>query len=140
MILTNPLLQVVRKGDPNYRKGLFVLRSPLRCAWVEHNCVIVIPTGTYTDFASIPRPFRAVIGVNGPHRLPAVVHDYLYGQAGELPVLGVTYTRKDADQLFSRCMHAEGTDWATRAMMYRAVRVFGGAHRKITGGRTWATK
>ncbi len=153
MILTNPDLRVVRKGHPKYKKGLFELRTPMEYVWVSKRCIVEVPTGTMTNFASIPRGFRNVISINGGHRLPAVLHDYLYETAGKITVKAIInsdnsvtkldtkctiyYTRKEADQEFKRAMKQEGVTGVIRGMMYHAVRMFGGVHLKLTGGEKW---
>jgi len=85
-----------------------------------------IPAGTHTDFASIPASARTFININGRHRLPAVLHDYLYAQGGRIG--DFEYTRKDADELFRDAMKDYGVSLVRRGAMYRAVRMFGGLH------------
>lgn len=153
MIISNPDFRVVRCGHLGYRNGLFELRTPMQYLWAAKRCVVEVPAGTLTDFASIPRGFRNVVSVNGAHRLPAVLHDYLYGQAGSVPVVALVnvdgsvaklanvqtihYTRKEADEEFRVAMRLEGVSRFTASVMYRAVRIFGGVHLKLTGGKEW---
>ena len=40
--------------------------------------VINVPIGTYTDFASIPRPLWAIFPRWGKYGNAAVIHDWLY--------------------------------------------------------------
>ncbi len=114
----------------------FELASPMVYRWDAKDILVTVPVGFVTDFASIPRPIRNLIDVNGKHRLPAVLHDRLYALGGKLA--DVRYTRQDADDEFLRAMKEAGVSWVTRTLMHRAVRMFGGFHRSARGGRTWA--
>lgn len=142
MIILEPHIRVIRKGDPNYKGGVFELTTPMRYLWQRKECVIEIPAGTRTDFASIPRMARPLIPVNGAHRLAAILHDYLYYCAGSVTALATVdnstgditqpnrvtfleYTRKEADQEFKLAMRVEGVGTVKAAAMYRAVRIGG---------------
>lgn len=118
MITVAPLLEVAPGGR-------FKLHTAMVYRWLRKDVHVTIPAGTFTDFASIPRLFRWLIPVNGRHRLPAILHDYLYGSGGELPC-GVQYTREEADQEFYTAMRHQGVRRLKALVMYRAVRVFGG--------------
>lgn len=63
---------------------------------------ITIPAGSVNDLASIPRIFRMIFPVNGPHRLAAAIHDYIYLKKGVLPE-GVV-SRYGADCMFYEAM------------------------------------
>lgn len=63
-----------------------------------------IPAGTKSDLASIPRAARSLIPANGPHRIAAVVHDYLYEKKGFIPESKLRIKRKDADGVFLDAM------------------------------------
>lgn len=85
--------------------------------------VIIIPAGYKTDLASVPRIPGVYWRVGGKAVLPAIVHDWLY-ECGE-PGL----TRKAADEVFLEAMNDQQDPswWTARRVMYRAVRLFGGA-------------
>ena len=83
--------------------------------------IISVPEGFITDFASVPRPFQGIFPKSGRYRDAAVVHDFLYKNKGF-----ETYSRKDADRIFSQAMADLGVSWWRRATIYRAVRLFGG--------------
>jgi hypothetical protein len=85
--------------------------------------VIIIPAGTYTDFASIPRGLRWLIPRVGDHGKAAVVHDYLCDQCNR----GIG-TRKRADRIFIEAMEELGVGWLKRRIMYAGVR----AYSKVT--------
>lgn len=82
--------------------------------------IIKCPAGTMTDLASIPRLLRPLIPQNDIHREAAVIHDYLYRNAGL-----VRYTRKQADLVFLEAMKVSGVPRWKRSAMYRGVRVGG---------------
>lgn len=79
--------------------------------------IITVPAGFETDLASIPRAFQILIPVNGKHRKPAVIHDYLYANR-----IG---KRGRADSVFLEAMKSVGVSWWKRRLMYAAVRVGG---------------
>lgn len=152
MILANPNLQVVRRGDPDYRPRTFRLTSPLKYLWVRKRCIVTVPAGTLTNFASVPFGFRNIVAINDDHRLPATLHDYLYEKAGSITVEAVEsdngvykrvepqvilYTRNDADREFKHAMRLEGCSRFTATAMYKAVDIFGGLHLRLTGGKEW---
>jgi hypothetical protein len=80
-------------------------------------CVLTVPAGFKTDFASVKRlPFAYWIAGNVAHQSP-VVHDYLYS---------VKAPRDLADEVFMAAMKAEGVPGWRRSLIYAAVRAFGG--------------
>ena len=93
---------------------------------------IVVPAGTLTDFASIPRFFWRVLPPTGEYGKAAVVHDYLYqniGRVGEREL-----SREQCDLVFREAMRCLGVSPWKRQAMYQAVRMFGwkawGDHKK----------
>ena len=80
--------------------------------------VITVPSGFDTDLASIPQIFHSIIPVNGRHRSPAIIHDYLYVIQDR--------TRSEADAIFLEAMESVGVRWTQRYTMYWAVRIGGG--------------
>jgi hypothetical protein len=83
---------------------------------ISHDSVTV-PRGFVTDFATIPPILQSLIQQNGPHLLPAVIHDYLYWRQ--------TCTRDQADQIFLLAMTENKVSTAERTAMYQAVRAVG---------------
>ncbi len=80
--------------------------------------IINVPIGTYTDFASIPRPLWAVFPRWGKYGNAAVIHDWMYWDQSR--------SRKEADDIFLEGMEVlEVPTWKRKAI-YRAVRWFGG--------------
>lgn len=78
---------------------------------------IVVPAGTVTDFASIPRFFWRILPPWDIHRRAAIVHDYLYSTQ--------TQPKSVADKVFLEAMKALNVPaWKAQAM-YRAVQCFG---------------
>ena len=84
--------------------------------------IVTVPDGFPTDFASIPRIFRALHPVNGKHRLAAVVHDYLCRD-------DIT-PRKTADKVFNEAMKVLKVKRWRRRQFYVAVRLGGIFGRK----------
>jgi len=75
---------------------------------------IKVPRGFVTDLASIPRPLRGLLDVNGPSRRAAPLHDYLYCSQ---PCL-----RAQADALFHFALATEGVGLIDRNIYYAGVR------------------
>ena len=106
-------------------KGQFILKGRMVYASAIVGMVI-IPEGFVTEFASIPRIFRAIHPVNGKHRKAAVVHDYLCRDK--------TTTKKTADHVFNEAMKVCNVAGWRRRQMYFAVRI-GGILRGMFGGK-----
>lgn len=83
---------------------------------------ITVRMGFITDFASIPRWYRWRFDPCGKHGRAAIIHDWLYASE-KLP-------RDQADRIFLEAMAADNVNSWNRKVMYRAVRLGGGA--------TWA--
>jgi hypothetical protein len=96
--------------------GKWMLVRPLHYRSVAGE-LIIIPAGFLTDLASIPRAFHWLIPVNGKHRAPAILHDYLF-VVQDRP-------RADVDALFLEAMAGAGVRWTQRTAMYAAVRLGG---------------
>ena len=78
---------------------------------------IDVPIGTYTDFASIPRPLWAIFPRWGKYGNAAVIHDWMYWNQSR--------RRKEADEIFLEGMGVlEVPDWKRYALYY-AVRWVG---------------
>jgi hypothetical protein len=73
------------------------------------------------DGASIPRFLWGKVGdpFIGDYRRAAVIHDAAYQRQGS--------TRAEADTAFYEAMRADGVSRFTAWLIYRAVRLFGGA-------------
>jgi hypothetical protein len=99
----------------------FQLLSPL--IFYSHTGTIVVPAGTTTDFASVPRVLWNIIPPVGAYDPAAVVHDYAY-QTGRLPGLG-RLSRAEADDLLLEGMQLLHVRGLQRWAIYRGVR-FGG--------------
>ena len=87
---------------------------------------VIVPAGTVTDGASIPRPLSAVLAVWGTYGRAALLHDYLYQQLriGKPHVYAAD--RRAAAALFFAAMQPLGTSAWLRWLMWAAVRIFGG--------------
>ncbi len=95
--------------------GRWVLLSPL--VWVDGATTIEVPDGFVTDLASVPRPFRNVLDINGRSRRAAVLHDFLYTEQ--------KLTRAECDAIFRKALIAEGVSIAGRWIYWSGVRLGG---------------
>lgn len=82
----------------------------------------VVPPGTPTDYASVPRPWRNIVPRWSRSARAAVLHDYLYSHGARLdpPV-----SRAEADDLFCEALRTSGVDRLSAWLMWAAVRVGG---------------
>lgn len=79
----------------------------------------VVPVGTLTDFASVPRVFAWLVPKYGLFTAAAVLHDHLVRverPAGRISAV-------DADGLFRRAMRELGVSFLLRWFMWGAVRL-----------------
>jgi hypothetical protein len=85
---------------------------------------VVAPVGFITDFASTPQ-FVWSLGMpkSGIYDPAAIVHDYLYVQAGK--VGGKFYPKSTADLVFYDALKTLGVGQPKRWLMYQAVKYFG---------------
>ncbi len=105
----DPILQALPRADHWALVRPLVYNSPGE--------TIVIPAGFITDLASIPQLFRSIVPVNGRHRAPAILHDYLFVIQDR--------ERAECDWLFLEAMEDAGVRWTQRHLIYRAVRLGG---------------
>lgn len=69
--------------------------------------VVNVPPRFRTDFASVPRPFWAIISPWGRHGRAAIVHDFLYQLGGVTDVAARSMRRpskREADRIFRQAM------------------------------------
>ena len=82
--------------------GMWVSLTTIKI-YSERVGTFVIPPWVPNNLASIPKIARSIIDVNGPHRIAAIVHDYLYLTKGQVQRPSgevATLTRKQCDELF----------------------------------------
>jgi hypothetical protein len=102
----------VREGDGER----WTLMAPL--IYVDENGRrFVVPTGTPTDFASIPRAFWMLYPKSGKHNKAAVVHDWLCQTK--------LVDSASAHAVFKRALKACGVNRLNRQVMWAMVRAFG---------------
>ncbi len=77
----------------------------------------MVPIGFATDFASIPRPFWAILPKWGKYGNAAVIHDFLYFKQD--------LSRKEADDVLREAMGVLSVVPWQRCAIYHAVRWFG---------------
>src|SRR6478736_2725004 len=88
----------------------------------EEGGIIHVPKDFITDFASIPRGLWNLFPPTGKYGKAAVIHDFLYRMTD--------YDRDICDKVLLEGMEVLGVNWATRHIVYRAVRIFGGFARQ----------
>ena len=95
---------------------------------------ITVPAGYLTDFASIPAVAQGIFMLHdNPVILrPSVIHDYLYGSLGRIPVqangrsMKMLLDRQQCDFILCHeSMAACGATAAQIATVYAALRIFG---------------
>jgi hypothetical protein len=111
-----------------------------RWAFLGEELRLTVPEGFESDGASVPRLLWSLTGIerDGVHRAAALLHDFLYKHAGEIPYgaqmiligeewspYGSGWTRKDADKLFARVLRESGVGKVRRRLMYLGVRLGG---------------
>ncbi|MEM7766266.1 MAG: DUF1353 domain-containing protein [Pseudomonadota bacterium] len=110
---------VVRGADKQGRRVAVILEP---FAFVHQignvRLAAIAPVRYETDFASIPSWARGFIAPFGVHAEAAVIHDWLYaiGKPGD------EQGRWLADEAFREALRHLGVGWATRNIMYNAVR------------------
>lgn len=89
---------------------------PLKYTDEEDN-TYEVPTGFFTDFASVPRFLWHIIPPIGKYTNAAILHDWLYD--------GNCETRKKADKLFYQAMRESLVDKFLAGIMWFFVRCYG---------------
>lgn len=102
----------------NEQSGVWVLSEPLVYQSAIAGGAIVVPKGTVTDFASVPRLPLVYWLCGDVGHAAAVIHDHLY-QNGMLD-------RETCDKVFREALIVSGVSGWRVAIMYRGVRLFGG--------------
>lgn len=102
-----------------------VLMEPWSLYRVEDYFDIVIPAGTTTDGASIPRLLWRVCGhpLQAPRVYAALLHDWLYRNGWHIGI-----SRKEADKCYYALLRHFGVSGWIAGTEYYALRLFGGSH------------
>jgi len=95
----------------------WIVKEPLVYRVGISNDSVTVPRGFVTDLASIPPALQSLIQQNGPHLLPAVIHDYLYWKQ--------TCTRAESDQLLLLAMIENKVPVRDRTAIYQTVKIAG---------------
>jgi hypothetical protein len=103
-------LVVKELGDDNWE-----VVKPLK--YQGSSDLFVVPSGSPTDFASVPPIFRWLIPRSGRRTKAAVLHDYLWRP--DPPKC----SRSDADGIFRRTLHEANVPFLRRWLMWAAVRI-----------------
>jgi Protein of unknown function (DUF1353) len=122
----SPGAEVLVKEKPGSQN--WVVEAPF--AYGGKTQVFEVCAGEETDFASVPRVLIWFLPRYGLYTLPAILHDHLWRV--EAPAGHLTY--RDADATLRRAMRERGVPFATRWIMWAAVRWASVFTRK--GGRS----
>jgi hypothetical protein len=129
--IENKIPDTIMTGEKERGRPIHVLQVPFRFSVVTDvlpvvETLYVIPAGTRTDFASIPRPIWSVFLPSDPeYCAEALIHDVFYA--------GNIFPRKLCDKIFLQAMRDVGVSRWKRSIMYSAVRVFGGFYYRNCG-------
>ncbi len=108
-------LRVVDREDhPEGKTGYFMVMEDFH---YHGTFDYMVPAGTLTDLASIPRLMRWLFNRTGPSRKAAVMHDRMYGTKWR--------TRKECDAGFKEMLLARNVGGLTARTYYRGVRAGG---------------
>jgi hypothetical protein len=97
-------------------RGRFAIDEDLENKLID-GTKLIVPVGTVSNGASVPKLLRGIYSNIGTYTLPAVVHDYLYENN--------LYNRKFADRQFLIDMGKTNTNYFTKWLFYYTVRIFG---------------
>ena len=102
-----------------------VLMEDWNVWWVGDYGNIVVPAGSTTDGASIPRFLWRICGhpLEAPRVYAAMLHDWLYRNGWRLG-----FTRKEADEIYYMLLRHFGVSAWRAGTEYCFLRMFGGAH------------
>lgn len=114
------LTSLVMENATGMDDGKWRLTAPLIYDSDVAGKVIVVPTGFVTDLASVPRVPIAYMLAGGTSNEASVVHDYLYTSH--------IVDRATADAVLREASAVTGVPAWRRAIMWAAVRAFGGSH------------
>jgi hypothetical protein len=111
-ITDNPKVELLPKST----RGRFKTLEPLSHQLINGRQLLV-PKGTISNGASVPRLLWGICSPYGTYTYPAVIHDYLYENN--------LYTREFADRQFLIDMGRCNTNKFTKWLFYYIVRIFG---------------
>lgn len=113
------------------------LTEPLYFYWGREPMTIMVPAGVISDFASVPRIFWPIIPRSGKWNKAAVLHDAGYRNELVWPASGkrLKFSRETYDHMFLDALRAENVSFWRRAVLYLAVRLFGGIARTLSHAR-----
>ena len=112
-------VSVTSRGDAEW-----ILLRPL--VYEGARDTFIVPSGFTTDFATIPRILRWLVGRTGSHTRAVVLHDWLVSTGIDSGAV----THRDADALFRRVLRETGTPLLLRWLMWSGVRL-----GSLAGGR-----
>lgn len=123
LISTTPefleLIDMSNSEDPKFQLSTDVLYI---FKFKDQVLTSVIPQGFKTDFASVPKKFRNVIGNVNKYNKIWLLHDWLYSKNCDFKV-----SRKEADDILKDLLDQKGMNGLDQWLTYTSVRIFGGS-------------
>tara|TARA_R110002124_G_scaffold122630_2_gene281192 strand:- start:808 stop:1191 length:384 start_codon:yes stop_codon:yes gene_type:complete len=117
-----PDIRLRKRSDP---KKAFLFEVVENCKVNTLVRDVIVPSGTVTDFASVPRWLWIIFPPHGKMANASVVHDFMYDNRIFEKELGKRTARWHADQVFLGNMINDGVSESQALVYYVAVRWFG---------------
>lgn len=111
------LIDMSNSEDPKFQLSTDVLYI---FKFKDQVLTIEIPQGFKTDFASVPKNFRSIIGNVNKYNKCWLLHDWLYSKNCDFKV-----SRKEADDILKDLLDQKGMDSLDQWLTYTSVRLFG---------------
>lgn len=111
------LIDMSNSEDPKFQLStdvLYIIKFDKEIYTIE------IPKGFKTDFASVPKKFRSIIGNVNKYNKCWLLHDWMYSKNCDFKV-----SRKDADDILKDLLDQKGMDSLDQWLTYTSVRLFG---------------
>lgn len=122
----NPIVEIIRDDLVRLNQPFFFTVSQNNNP--EDDVTIQIPTGFFSDEASVPRTPGIYLTLGGRGRKAGIVHDYLYSEAFSETALARGYDREFADRVLMAALIADGMDEESAELFYFGVRIGGESH------------
>lgn len=104
----------------------FIVCAPFRYQSDLLKGIVVVPTGTETDLASVPRMLWMFTPKSGKWNRAATLHDAGYrGKLVTSSGFRIRLVKPLSDKLFLEAMRLSGVNGVLARLMYRAVSAFG---------------
>ena len=126
-----PFLTEVKVKAPVEEGGLWEVIEPLMYYSNAYRKPYIVPAGTKSDLASVPRVPLAFLFVGRRGDAAAIVHDHLYSDGMRLKQIA---SRKEADDVFYEALLDSKVNGGLAYMMFSAVRAAGASRFNVEAG------